>query len=68
MDSQPKCTNLNENERAYRIALRLSCSHERLSIVYEAIVDRERPIAEKEIKLIRADLLLILKSLEDDDF
>lgn len=69
MDSQLKSTSReSEDKRAFRIAIRLDGHHARLTTVYESLVDRDFSIVEKEIKSIRADLLLILKSMEDDDF
>lgn len=57
-----------ENIRAQRIIFRINLNHLLLTDIYEKLVDRDFLSAEKDIKDIMADLRLILKSLEDDDF
>lgn len=61
-------TRQSENERAFRICLRIDGHHRGLSAVYESLTDRDFKVAIQEIKIIRADLLAILKTIEDDDF
>ena len=57
-----------DDERAFRIALRIEENHLLLSSVYENLVDREFSSVEKDAKKIILDLRLILKSIPDDDF
>jgi hypothetical protein len=57
-----------DDERAFRIALRIKENHLLLSNVYENLVDREFSSVEKDAKKIILDLRLILKSISDDDF
>lgn len=57
-----------ENIRAQRIIFRINLNHLLLTDIYEKLVDRDFVSVEKDIKDIIADLRLILKSLEDDDF
>jgi hypothetical protein len=57
-----------ENQRAYRIGIRTKECHDRLTDIYESLVDRDFVIAEKEVKTIMIQLRLILKSIEEDDF
>lgn len=57
-----------EDKRAFRIALRINLSHDRLASIYEDLVDKEYQQVELNIKAIIMDLRLILKSIEDDDF
>jgi hypothetical protein len=57
-----------DDERAFRIALRIKENHLLLSNVYENLVDREFSSVEKDAKKIILDLRLILKSIPDDDF
>lgn len=59
---------VQEDKRAFRIAIRMEQNHMLLSSAYENLVDRDFDTVKKEIKIIRQDLLLILKSMEDDDF
>lgn len=59
---------VQEDERAFRISIRMEQNHMLLSSAYENLVDRNFESVKKEIKIIRQDLLLILKSMEDDDF
>jgi hypothetical protein len=61
--------NLNgENARAERIAFRLNEQHLLIANIYENLVDRDFVPAERDIRNLIADLRLILKSMEDDDF
>lgn len=57
-----------ENERAYRIAIRMNSCHVSLTNIYEKLVDREFDGIEKEAKYVMMELRFILKALEDDDF
>lgn len=57
-----------ENERAYRIQLRIKECHVVLTNIYENIVDRDFDSVIKDIKLITTEMRLITKALEDDDF
>jgi hypothetical protein len=57
-----------ENERAFRIALRLTNCHISLTTIYESLVDREFDSIEKETKRITMEMKFILKSIKDDDF
>ena len=57
-----------ENARAERISLRINEQHLLLANIYENLVDREFPYAERDIRNLIVDLRLILKSIEDDDF
>jgi hypothetical protein len=57
-----------DDERAFRIALRIKENHLLLSNLYENLVDREFSSVEKDAKKIILDLRLILKSIPDDDF
>lgn len=57
-----------ENERAYRIAIRMNSCHVSLTNIYEKLVDREFDGIDKEAKYIIMELRFILKALEDDDF
>jgi hypothetical protein len=57
-----------ENDRAFRIALRIKENHLLLANIYENLVDRDFDSSEKDIKTIIVDLRLILKSIEEDDF
>ena len=56
-----------EDDRAYRIALRVGEKHSLLASIYEKLVDREYESAEKEIKIVILDLRLIIKSSKEDD-
>lgn len=58
----------SENQRAFRISLRMRENHSLLSSIYENLVDRDFDIAGRDIKVVIMDLRLILKSMEDDDF
>lgn len=64
MDTQKKF----ENDRAFRIALRMRENHLRLAAIYENLVDREFKSVERDAKAVIIDLRLIIKSMEDDDF
>lgn len=57
-----------EDDRAYRIAIRIEEKQLLLASIYEKLVDREYESAEKEIKIIIFDLKLIIKSSQEDDF
>ena len=57
-----------ENERAFRIALRLANCHISLTTIYESLVDREFDSIEKETKRVTMEMKFILKSIKDDDF
>mgnify|MGYP006266717407 CR=1 FL=1 len=57
-----------ENERAFRIQLRITNCHIALSNIYENLVDREFDSVNKDAKLIISEIKFILKALEDDDF
>lgn len=57
-----------ENDRAARIAFRISSCHKLLAQVYEHTVDREYTIAEKRTREIMSELRLVIKSMEHDDF
>lgn len=57
-----------ENNRAYRISLRMRENHLLLASVYENLVDRDFKLVERDIKVVIMDLRLILKSMEEDDF
>jgi hypothetical protein len=63
-----KDNNQLENERAFRIALRLNNCHISLTSIYESLVDREFDDIEKETKRITMEMKFILKSIKDDDF
>lgn len=58
----------NENDRAFRILIRIDENHLRLASVYEGLVDRDFEFAEVKIISIIQDLRLIIKSLKEDDF
>jgi len=69
MDLPTMDKNLNgENARAERIAFRINEQHLLLANIYENLVDRDFVPAERDIRNLVADLRLILKSMEDDDF
>jgi hypothetical protein len=57
-----------ENNRAFRISLRMRDDHFLLANIYENLVDRDFKLVELDIDIIIMDLRLIKKSLEDDDF
>lgn len=57
-----------ENERAFRIHLRIHHCHITLSNIYENLVDRDFDSVSKDAKFVMAEIKLILKALEDDDF
>lgn len=57
-----------ENDRAFRIQLRIKECHMSLADIYEKLVDREFDSVTKDIKTVIAQMRLILKSMEDDDF
>jgi len=57
-----------ENERAFRIQLRIHHCHITLSNIYENLVDRDFDSVNKDAKLIITEIKFILKALEDDDF
>lgn len=57
-----------ENNRAFRISLRMRENHLLLANVYENLVDRDFKLVERDIKVVIMDLRLIIKSIEDDDF
>lgn len=61
-------SNQVEDRRAYRISFRINSSHQSLTVIYESLVDRDFDVAEKEIKQIIAEMRLILKSIQQDDF
>jgi hypothetical protein len=58
----------SDNERAFRIHLRIHHCHITLSNIYENLVDRDFDSVNKDAKLIISEIKLILKALEDDDF
>ena len=58
----------DEIQRAYRIGIRTKECHDRLTDIYESLVDRDFVIADKEIKTIMIQLRLLLKSMQEDDF
>ena len=60
--------NVSENDRAYRLSLRINEAHYLLTNIYENLVDRDFVTAEKDIRVIIIQMKLILKSMEDDDF
>ena len=57
-----------ENNRAFRISLRMRENHLLLASIYENLVDRDFRLVERDAKIIIMDLRLIIKSMEDDDF
>ena len=57
-----------ENERAYRIALRINEYHLLLAKVYEDLVDRDFEPAEVSTKTLIMELRCLIKSMKDDDF
>lgn len=57
-----------ENERAERIARRMSGYHILLNDTYENLVDRQFSGVEKDLKFLIAEFRCIIKSIEDDDF
>lgn len=57
-----------ENERAYRIALRINEYHLLLANIYEDIVDRDFEPAELKAKTLIMELRFLIKSIKDDDF
>jgi hypothetical protein len=61
-------SNIIENNRANRISIRICCSHDSLSSIYESLCDREYVSAKEEVKKIISDMKQILKSIEEDDF
>jgi len=64
MENQQKL----ENERAFRISLRIRENHLLLAAIYENLVDRDFQLVERDAKIIIMDMRLILKSIKDDDF
>jgi hypothetical protein len=59
---------LKENERAERLALRISNYNSVLANVYDNIVDRDFNKVETDVKFIIMEMRCILKSIEEDDF
>lgn len=57
-----------ENERAYRIALRINEYHLLLAKIYEDLVDRQFEPAEVSTKTLIMELRCLIKSMKDDDF
>lgn len=57
-----------ENERAFRIAIRMRENHLLLAAIYENLVDRDFELVERDAKVIIMDLRLIMKSMKEDDF
>jgi len=57
-----------ENNRAFRISLRMKENHLLMANIYENLVDRDFKLVERDINMVIMDLRLIKKSLEDDDF
>jgi len=57
-----------ENNRAFRISLRMRENHLLLASIYENLVDRDFRLVERDAKVIIMDLRLIIKAIEDDDF
>lgn len=57
-----------ENERAFRIAIRMRENHLLLAAIYENLVDRDFELVERDAKVIIMDLRLIMKSIKEDDF
>lgn len=57
-----------EDDRAFRIALRMRENHLLLAAIYENLVDRDFQLVERDAKVIIMDLRLIIKSMQDDDF
>lgn len=57
-----------ENERAYRIALRINEYHLLLAKIYEDLVDRDFEPAEVSTKTLIMELRCLIKSMKDDDF
>jgi len=57
-----------ENNRGFRISLRIRENHLLMANIYENLVDRDFRLVERDAKIIIMDLRLIIKSMEDDDF
>lgn len=57
-----------ENERAYRIALRINEYHLLLAKIYEDLVDREFESADISTRTLIMELRCLIKSMKDDDF
>ncbi len=57
-----------ENERAYRIALRINEYHLLLAKIYEDLVDREFESADISTRTLIMELRCLIKSIKDDDF
>lgn len=57
-----------ENERAYRIALRINEYHLLLAKIYEELVDREFESADISTRTLIMELRCLIKSIKDDDF
>lgn len=57
-----------ECERACRISLTTNDIHDRTTNIYESLVDRDFETVKSEVKLIKNELSIILKSLDDDEF
>lgn len=57
-----------ENNRAFRISLRMRENHNLMANIYENLVDRDFKSVERDARVVIMDLRLIIKSLEDDDF
>lgn len=57
-----------ENNRGFRISLRMRENHILMANIYENLVDRDFKLVERDINIVIMDLRLIKKSIEDDDF
>jgi len=57
-----------ENNRAFRIALRMKDNNILMANIYENLVDRDFNLAQKDIQILIGDLRSILKSIPEDDF
>lgn len=64
----PKPRDKKEDERAFRIQYFTAECHILITNVYENLVDRDFIPAEKDLKRAIAQMRMLLKSIEEDDF
>jgi hypothetical protein len=57
-----------DNEKAYRIALRINEYHLLLADIYEHLVDMESEPAEVKAKTLMMELRFLIKSMKENDF
>jgi hypothetical protein len=57
-----------DNEKAYRIALRINEYHTLLASIYEHLVDMEFESADVKVRTLVMELRFLSKSIKENDF